>query len=73
VCWTEERKREKKNSLKSRFSFYTRIPDSLCEKKKEEEEEQKEGRNVRVMIVNLLAEKEGRVMDIWTYVLVVVV
>jgi hypothetical protein len=69
VCWTEERKREKKNSLKSRFSFYTRIPDSLCEKK---EEEQKEGRNVRVMIVNLLAEKEGRVMDIWTYVLVVV-
>jgi hypothetical protein len=70
MCWTEERKREKKNSLKSRFSFSTRIPDSLCEKK--EEEEQKEGRNVRVMIVNLLAEKEGRVMDIWTYVLVVV-
>jgi hypothetical protein len=28
-------------------------------------------RNVRVMIVSLLAEKEGRVMDIWTNVLVV--
>ncbi len=31
----------------------------------------KEERNVRVMIVSLLAEKEGRVMDIWTNVLVV--
>jgi hypothetical protein len=38
-----------------------------CERKKKNRREE---RNVRVMIVSLLAEKEGRVMDIWTNVLV---
>lgn len=43
----------------------------VCEAEREKEKEKKEERNVRVMIVNLLGEKEGRVMDIWTNVLVV--
>ncbi len=40
-------------------------------KKKKRRTEKKRERNVRVMIVSLLFEKEGRVMDIWTNVLVV--
>jgi len=42
----------------------------VCVRKKKEEQKRRE-KNVRVMIVNLLAEKERRVMDIWTNVLVV--
>jgi hypothetical protein len=42
----------------------------VCVRRKKKKN-RKEERNVRVMIVSLLAEKEGRVMDIWTNVLVV--
>jgi hypothetical protein len=42
----------------------------VCVRRKKKKN-RKEERNVRVMIVSLLAKKEGRVMDIWTNVLVV--
>ncbi len=64
VCWTEERKREKKNSLKSRFSFYTRIPDSLCEKKRRRTERGKKCQSYDSEFTGRERRKSNGYMDI---------
>jgi hypothetical protein len=72
ICWTEERRREKKNSLKSRFSFRTRLQDGgivgVRKRRKRRTEKCQSYDSEHTM-----AKNEGRVMDIWTNALVVVV